>query len=114
VIVDWLSYSQVMPQAALVICHGGHGTVARALAAGVPILCCPHAGDMAENSARVAWAGVGLMLPWRLLGAAPLRWATRRILRDPTFRVRAGALLAWASSNNGADRGAHPVEELVD
>jgi UDP:flavonoid glycosyltransferase YjiC (YdhE family) len=114
VIVDWLSYSQVMPQAALVICHGGHGTVARALAAGVPILCCPHAGDMAENSARVAWAGVGLMLPWRLLGGAPLRWATRRILRDPTFRVRAGALLAWASSNNGADRGARPVEELVN
>ena len=34
VVVDWLSYSQVMPQAALVICHGGHGTVARALARG--------------------------------------------------------------------------------
>ena len=27
VVVDWLSYSQVMPQAALVVCHGGHGTV---------------------------------------------------------------------------------------
>ena len=39
----------VMPEASLVICHGGHGTVARALAAGVPVLCCPHVGDMAEN-----------------------------------------------------------------
>jgi len=35
VLVDWLSYSQVMPESSLVICHGGHGTVARALAEGV-------------------------------------------------------------------------------
>ncbi|HYY04980.1 MAG TPA: glycosyltransferase, partial [Candidatus Limnocylindria bacterium] len=35
-VVDWVSYSQVMPQATLVICHGGHGTVVRALAAGAP------------------------------------------------------------------------------
>ena len=78
VVVDWLSYSQVMPEASLVICHGGHGTVARALAAGVPLLCCPHVGDMAENSARVAWAGVGLMLPWRLLAVRSLRLAVRQ------------------------------------
>jgi MGT family glycosyltransferase len=112
-IVDWLSYSQVMPQASLVICHGGHGTVARALAAGVPVLCCPHVGDMAENAARVAWAGVGLMLPWRLLGAAPLRWASRRILGDPSFRNRAQRFSAWASTNEGAERGARLAEALA-
>ena len=64
-VVDWLSYSQAMAAADLVICHGGHGTVARALGAGAPVLCCPAVGDMAENGARVAWAGAGLMLPWR-------------------------------------------------
>ena len=35
-VVPWVSYSQVMPEADLVICHGGHGTVCRALGAGVP------------------------------------------------------------------------------
>ena len=85
VVVDWLSYSQVMPQASLAICHGGHGTVARAFGAGVPVLCCPHVGDMAENAARVAWAGAGLMLPWRLLATGPLRVATRRILGDESL-----------------------------
>jgi UDP:flavonoid glycosyltransferase YjiC (YdhE family) len=113
-VVDWLSYSQVMPRASLVICHGGHGTVARALAAGVPVLCCPHVGDMAENSARVAWAGVGLMLPWRLLAAAPLRWATRRILGDPSFAERAAEVAAWTQENDGSVRGAHLVEELSE
>jgi len=112
-VVDWLSYSQVMPQASLVICHGGHGTVARALATGVPVLCCPHVGDMAENSARVAWAGVGLMLPWRLLGSGPLRWATRRILGDLSFSERAQGLASWARVNDGAFRGAELLDQFL-
>ena len=114
VVVDWLSYSQVMPRASLVVCHGGHGTVARALAAGVPVLCCPHVGDMAENSARVAWAGAGLMLPWRLLGTGGLRVASRRILGDESFRKRATELAAWSRANDGAERGARLVEALSE
>jgi UDP:flavonoid glycosyltransferase YjiC (YdhE family) len=113
IVVDWLSYSQVMPQASLVICHGGHGTVARALAAGVPVLCCPHVGDMAENSARVAWARAGLMLPWRLLGASPLRFATRRIMSDPSFAQRAKEFASWSRANDGAERGARLLETLA-
>ena len=114
VVVDWLSYSQVMPRASLVVCHGGHGTVARALATGVPVLCCPHVGDMAENSARVAWAGAGLMLPWRLLGHGPLRVAARRILRDQSFSRRAAEFAAWSDANDGADCGAGLVERLSE
>ena len=38
ILVEWLSYSQLMPAASLVISHGGHGTVARALGAGTPVL----------------------------------------------------------------------------
>src|SRR5439155_438002 len=30
-LVDWLSYSRVMPRCDVVVCHAGHGTVARAL-----------------------------------------------------------------------------------
>ncbi len=113
-VVDWLSYSQVMPRADLVICHGGHGTVARALGAGVPLLCCPRGGDMAENGARVAWAGAGLMLPWRLLGEASLRWTARRVLGDRRFAEQAGQIASWAGRNDGAKRGAELVENLVD
>jgi UDP:flavonoid glycosyltransferase YjiC (YdhE family) len=94
VVVDWLSYSQVMPQASLVICHGGHGTVARTLAEGLPVLVCPAIGDMAETGARVAWAGVGLMLPRRLLRLGPVRLATRRLLGDQRFATQASAIAA--------------------
>jgi UDP:flavonoid glycosyltransferase YjiC (YdhE family) len=113
VLVDWLSYSQVMPAASLVISHGGHGTVARALAAGTPVLICPIIGDMSETAMRVAWAKAGLSLPWRLCRPASLRWAARRLLGEPSFARRAGELAAWARVHDGAERGAELVEQLA-
>jgi len=112
-LVEWLSYSQLMPAASLVISHGGHGTVARALGAGTPVLVCPLIGDMSETAMRVAWAGAGLSLPWRLCRPAPLRWATRRILRDGSFAARAGELATWGREHDGAARGAELVEQLA-
>ena len=111
IVVDWVSYAQVMPEADLVISHGGHGTSVRALAEGVPVLSCPAFGDMAENGARITWAGAGLMLPRPLLGPRALRAAARRILRKPRFAERAGELAAWNAANDGAKRGAELVEQ---
>jgi len=113
VLVDWLSYSQVMPAASLAISHGGHGTVARALGAGTPVLISPIIGDMSETAMRVAWAKAGLSLPWRLCRPGPLRWAARRIIGDPAFTKRAAELAAWGREHDGAERGAELVEQLA-
>ncbi len=113
VLVDWLSYSQLMPAASLVVSHGGHGTIARALGSGTPLLVCPFIGDMSENAMRVAWAEVGLSLSWRLCRPRPLRWAVRRILSDPRFTERAAELAAWGRAHDGAERGAELIEELA-
>jgi UDP:flavonoid glycosyltransferase YjiC (YdhE family) len=113
VVVDWLSYSQAMAAADLVICHGGHGTVARALAAGVPVICCPAVGDMAENAVRVAWAGAGLMLPWRLTRPATLRVAAGKAFAEDGLRRRADELASWARTNAGPTVGAELLEQLA-
>jgi MGT family glycosyltransferase len=113
VLVDWLSYSQLMPLASLVISHGGHGTVARALGAGTPVLISPITGDMGETAMRVDWAGVGRSLPWRLCRPGPLRWASRRLLADPAFAARARGIAAWSAGHDGADRGAELVDSLA-
>jgi UDP:flavonoid glycosyltransferase YjiC (YdhE family) len=112
-LVEWVSYSKTMPSCALVICHAGHGTMARALACGVPVLAVPHVGDMAENAARADWAGVGVRLPWRLLGPRTLRLAVRRALSDRGLGARASALAAWAAAHDGASRAADLVQVLA-
>jgi UDP:flavonoid glycosyltransferase YjiC (YdhE family) len=112
-LVDWMLYSQAMPAADVVICHGGHGTVARALAAGKPLLACPSVGDMGENAARVAWSGTGLSVPRRLLSKRGVRLATRRLLAEPSFRGRALAVAEWSEAHDGAVAAAEFVEEAA-
>ena len=112
-LVEWVSYSQTMPGSAVVICHAGHGTLVRALASGCRVLAVPHVGDMAENAARVDWAGAGVRLPWPLLTPFTLRLAVRRALARPELGARAGELAAWAATHSGPARAADLVEQLA-
>ncbi len=112
-LVDWLSYAQTMPRCAVVVCHAGHGTVVRALSCGVPVVACPVAGDMAENAARVAWAGVGVSLPRRLITPAGVRLAVRRVLADGLLPGRARELGRWAEEHPGEVAAADAVEAFA-
>jgi UDP:flavonoid glycosyltransferase YjiC (YdhE family) len=111
-LVDWISYSSTMPRCDVVVCHGGHGTVARALAAGCVVVVVPAAGDMNENAARVDWAGVGVRLPRRLATPSAVRLAVRAALADPRLRTRARELAAWSAAHGGASRAAGLVERF--
>jgi UDP:flavonoid glycosyltransferase YjiC (YdhE family) len=113
-LVSWMSYSEAMRDAALVVCHAGHGTTVRALERGVPVLAVPRTGDMAENAARVDWAGVGVRLPWRLLSPTTMRLAAGRALFDDHERLAGNARLlnAWAARHDGATGAAELVERL--
>jgi UDP:flavonoid glycosyltransferase YjiC (YdhE family) len=113
-VVDWVSYSQVLPRASVVLTNGGHGTVVRALSEGVPLVVCPAGGDMGENGARVTWAGAGVMLPRVLLAPGPLRWAIRRVLGDRSFTERARAIAAWGRENDGPARGSKLLEDYAN
>ncbi len=112
-VVDWLSYAEAMPHCDVVVMHGGHGTLARALACGcVPVLV-PAAGDQAENGARIDWAGVGVRVPRRLCSPAVLRLAIERALEDPRRAARAQAIAGWLAEHDPAQEAARLVEELV-
>jgi MGT family glycosyltransferase len=112
-LVDWLSYSRTMPLCDAVVCHAGHGTVARALSCGVPLVACPAAGDMAENTARVAWAGVGVGLPRRLTTPRGIRLAVRKLLAEPGYKTRAKEIAAWSATHDGAATAADELERFA-
>ncbi len=111
-IVEWLSYSRTMPQCDVVVCHAGHGTLARALASGCAVVACPAAGDMSENAARLDWAGAGVRLPRRFIAPRPLRLAVQRALDDPSIRAHARELAAWSAAHDSADAAATLIEAL--
>lgn len=90
-VVESAPHHQVMAQAALVVSHGGHGTVMKALANGLPLLVMPHGRDQNDNAVRVEARGAGLVLP-PTAETAEIRAAIAHLLLDPAFTERARAL----------------------
>lgn len=112
-VIDWFSYARTMPGAAVVVCHGGHGTVVRALTSGAAVVACPAAGDMSENAARVDWAGVGVRVPRRMVAPTTVRLAVMRALEDASIGRAAGSLAAWAAGHDAGARAAELIEDLA-
>ena len=84
-------HSVIMKDAAAVVSHCGHGTVMRALAAGVPIVCMPMGRDQNDNAARVVFHGAGVQLK-PSAAAQAIREAIRTVLDRPAYRERARTL----------------------
>jgi UDP:flavonoid glycosyltransferase YjiC (YdhE family) len=112
-LVEWVSYSRTMPRCDLVLCHGGHGTTVRALAAGCRVVIAPATGDMYENAARVDWAGVGVRVPWRFTSPRTVRLAVERALADEAMGARVRELSTWADEHDGATQAAELVAEFA-
>lgn len=113
VLVASAPHNVVMQQAALVVTHGGHGTVMRALKYQRPLLVIPHGRDQDENAARVVEHGAGLRLT---AGATTeeIRVALRRLLNESTFTQSARRLgSAIAEESSRVDLGAE-LEALAE
>jgi len=65
---EYASFTKLFPQCAAVVHHGGIGTVAQALAAGVPQLACHICFDQLDNADRIKRMGAGDCLPARASG----------------------------------------------
>lgn len=84
-------HSQIFPHADAVVTHGGHGTVMKALAHGLPIVCVPMGRDQNDNAARIVASGAGVRLSPRAT-VRSLRKAIGRVLDDPSYREHAARI----------------------
>jgi UDP:flavonoid glycosyltransferase YjiC (YdhE family) len=111
-VVEAAPHAAVLPHTAVVVTHGGHGTVMKALAAGVPLVVMPMGRDQPENAARVLAAGAGVRLRQ---GSSPGRIAAavRRVLEDDSYRANARRLAAAIAEETTDDRAASELEQLA-
>jgi MGT family glycosyltransferase len=89
----WVRHADVLPSCSAVLTHGGHGTVMKALAAGVPLVVAPLGRDQPDNAARVVHAGAGLWVS-KKAGVPALRDAIARSLDEPRYRAAARRMAA--------------------
>jgi MGT family glycosyltransferase len=103
VVVPSAPHGRVLEHAAVVVTHGGHGTVVKALAAGVPLVVLPHGRDQLDNAVRVTSRGAGVKLK-RTATAAQIAGAVSTVLANPAYRE--SATLLGAAIRRDAERSA--------
>ncbi len=111
-VVAAVPHAEVLPRAAAVVTHGGHGTTIKALAHGVPVVVLPMGRDQLEVAARVVRAGAGV----RVRPGAPARAiaaAVRRVLDEPAHRAGAARVAAAIAAERAEDRAVAELEALA-
>jgi len=109
---SFVPHSQVLPSAAVMVTHGGHGSIMRALAHDVPLVVMPMARDQLDNAVRVAVRGAGLQLK----PSAPvpaIRRAVARTLAEPSFHAAAERLGAQIRLDAAKGSAVHEIEAVM-
>ena len=101
-VVDSAPHSWLFPRMAAVVHHGGAGTTAEGLRAGVPSVIVPFVLDQPFWGARIKALGVGpAPIPKKQLTADRLAAAISAAVTDSAMRQRAAACGAAIRAENG-------------
>jgi sterol 3beta-glucosyltransferase len=100
--LESISHSWLFPRVAAVVHHGGAGTTAAGLRAGVPSIVIPFFGDQPFWGQRVADLGVGTApIPRKQLTVDRLTKAIHQVVTDRSMRQRAADLGAKIQAEDG-------------
>jgi len=111
-IVGKVSHDQLFRHASMVIHHGGAGTTASVLYAGVPHIVVPHIGDQTFFGQEVERLGCGFRLA-RKTWPQQLYLATERITADSTYKKRAREAREVLLKEDGPARAIEELERYV-
>jgi UDP:flavonoid glycosyltransferase YjiC (YdhE family) len=84
----YLPFSQVLPRAALLVYHGGIGTLAQGIKAGVAHLVVPNGHDQFDNGWRIERLGLGRSIPQTHYRCGAVMEPMRALLADGELKQR--------------------------
>ena len=107
---EWL-----FPRCSVIVHHGGAGTTAAGLRAGVPNVVVPFAGDQPFWGKRVAALGAGPSpIPVKQLDAESLAAALARTITDASIRQRAAEVGEMIRAEDGVGKTVRLAEEWAE
>ncbi len=111
-VFGYLPFSVLLPRAALLVYHGGIGTLAQTIRSGIPHLVVPNGHDQFDNGWRIEQLGLGKSLPQTNYKAGAVTAAIRRMLDDPELRGRCRTYAARVDSDAAVARACELIEGL--
>lgn len=109
---DYAPFGKVFRRSAAVVHHGGIGTTAQGLAAGVPQLVMPLAYDQFDNAGRLVRLVVARVLPARRFSADRATVALGDLLTDAAVPPACAAAQARMAEGDSVAEACRWVEEL--
>lgn len=109
-ITDYLPYSEIMPQTAVIVHQGGIGTTAQGLRAGRPTLVVPWAHDQPDNAERLRKIGVGRTISRKQYRAQLVTKELDRLLHDKSYGERAQQIGAQITNEDGVSCACDAIE----
>jgi UDP:flavonoid glycosyltransferase YjiC (YdhE family) len=100
-VAGYVPHARILPRAAAVVHHGGMGTLAHAMHAGVPMLIVPFVNDQADNAFRAVRLGIGRTLARQAYQAPRVARELRALLERPRYRTRAAAIAGRLRGEDG-------------
>jgi UDP:flavonoid glycosyltransferase YjiC (YdhE family) len=110
---SYVPFSRVLPRAAALVHHGGIGTTAQGLAAGIPQLVMPLAYDQPDNAARLGRLGVARSLPPRAFRAPAVARALDGLLRSAEVAGRCRDYAGRIRASRPLEEASRLIEELA-
>jgi UDP:flavonoid glycosyltransferase YjiC (YdhE family) len=111
--LDSAPHAWLFPRMAAVVHHGGAGTTAAGLRAGVPSILIPFFGDQPFWGRKVAQLGVGpAPIPRKQLSAESLARAIRQAVENTGMRSRAAQLGATIQAEDGVRKAVEVIYGL--
>ena len=111
--VGFVSFSQLLPRARVLIHHGGMGTCVHALAAGIPQLVIPLCHDQPDNAARLVRLGVARQLVREGLELEALVECLRALLATCVRENCRAWAAATVADGDGADKVCLELERIA-
>ena len=106
-------FARVLPRAAALVSHGGIGTCAEGLAAGLPQLVRPLGFDQIDNGSRLADLGVGSVLADRAYRAPRVAAELRRLLGSTSVATACASARARLARDSAAAEATELVERAA-
>jgi UDP:flavonoid glycosyltransferase YjiC (YdhE family) len=113
--VDYVPYNWLFERSAAIIHHGGAGTTARGLMAGVPTIILPFTSDQPFWGRRVYALGAGPRpLPARNLTVKALTEAIDQALKDQEMRKSADRISKQLKKEDGTSQALKIIQEYLE